>query len=143
MPEFIWAIRYSIDWLSDKTPQKIPSKVVQLILYIYYMLQTNKQWEQKYIDPIEEELYITLTKYEKEFNSLDMATFSALDLQEHRKVAGRPFIMSETFSQWVNRIIVQRKPKEEVKTEPINLVNAESIKAAEEKVEEKVPSKEE
>lgn len=74
MPEFIRAIRYSIDWLSDKTPQKIPSKVVQLILYIYYMLQTNKQWEQKYIDPIEEEIYITLTKYEKEFNSLFFAS---------------------------------------------------------------------
>ena len=106
------------------------------------MMQTNKQWEQRYVDPIEEELYTTLTQYEKEFNSLDMATFSALDLQEHQKVAGRPFIMSETFSQWVNRIIVQRKPKEEVKTEPINLVNADSIKAAEEaneevKVEEK------
>ena len=125
MPEFIRAIRYSIDWLKNKTPQKIPSKVVQLVLYIYYMMQTNKQWEQKYVDPIEEELYTTLTKYEKEFNSLDMATFSALDLQEHQKVAGRPFIMSETFSQWVNRIIAQRRPKYEatVKTEPINITD--------------------
>ena len=136
MPEFIRAIRWSIDWLSDKVPQKVPNKVVQLILYIYYMMQTNKQWEQKYIDPIEQELYNTLTQYEKEFNSLDIATFSALDLQERQKVAGRPFIMSETFSQWVNRIIVQRRPKEEIKSEPINLVNAENIKAAEEAVEE-------
>ena len=117
MPEFIRAIRYSIDWLSDKTPQKIPSKVVQLILYIYYMMQTNVQWEQKYIDPIEQEIYNTLTQYEKEFNSLDMATFSALDLQEHKKVAGRPFIMSETFSQWVNRIIAQRRLKDEAETQ--------------------------
>ena len=52
-----------------------------------------------------------------------MATFSALDFQEHRKVAGRPFIMSETFSQWVNRIIAQRRPKDKVavKAEPINI----------------------
>lgn len=123
IPEFIRAIRYSLDWLKDKTPEKVPTKIVQLILYIYYMMQTNKQWGQKYVAPIEEETYITLTQYEKEFNSLDMATFSALDLQEHQKVAGRPFIMSETFSQWVNRIIAQRRPKdkETVKAEPINI----------------------
>ena len=141
MPEFIRAIRYSVDWLSDKTPQKIPSKVVQLILYIYYMLQTNKQWEQKYIDSIEEELYITLTKYEKEFNSLDMATFSALDLQEHQKVAGRPFIMSETFSQWVNRIIAQRRPKDEaaIKAEPINITEkSEKVEEVKEEAEAQV-----
>lgn len=141
MPEFIRAIRYSIDWLSDKTPQKIPSKVVQLILYIYYMMQTNKQWEQKYVDPIEEELYTTLTKYEKEFNSLDMATFSALDLQEHQKVAGRPFIMSETFSQWVNRIIAQRRPKDEaaVKAEPINITEkSEKVEEVKEEAEAQV-----
>lgn len=141
MPEFIRAIRYSIDWLSDRTPQKIPSKVVQLVLYIYYMMQTNKQWEQKYVDPIEEELYTTLTKYEKEFNSLDMATFSALDLQEHQKVAGRPFIMSETFSQWVNRIIAQRRPKDEaaVKAEPINITEkSEKVEEVKEEAEAQV-----
>lgn len=141
MPEFIRAIRYSIDWLKDKVPQKIPSKVVQLILYIYYMMQTNKQWEQKYVDPIEEELYTTLTKYEKEFNSLDMVTFSALDLQEHQKVAGRPFIMSETFSQWVNRIIAQRRPKDEaaVKAEPINITEkSEKVEEVKEEAEAQV-----
>ena len=117
------------------------------------MIQTNKQWEQKYVDPIEEELYTTLTKYEKEFNSLDMATFSALDLQEHQKVAGRPFIMSETFSQWVNRIIAQRRPKDEaaVKAEPINIteksekveeVKEESEAQVETTTEEQVNSKE-
>lgn len=117
IPEFIRAIRWSIDWLSDKTSQKIPSKVVQLMLYIYYMLQTNKEWGKKYIDLIEEEVYNTLTQYEKEFNSLDINTFSVLDLQERQKVGNRAYIMSETFSQWCNRIINERKPKEEDKKE--------------------------
>lgn len=42
------------------------------------------------------------------FNSLDKAVFSQLDLQERQKVGNRPFIMSETFTQWVNRIISQK-----------------------------------
>lgn len=111
MPEFIRAIRWSIDWLKDKVPQKVPSKVTQLLLYIYYMLQANKQREQKYVDLIEQEIYNTLSQYEKEFNSLNIVTFSALDLQERQKVANKSFIMSETFSQWANRIIAQRKAK--------------------------------
>lgn len=123
IPEFIRAIRYSIDWLKEKVPEKIPSKVAQLALYIYYMLQTNAQWEQKYITPIEQEIYNTMTQYEKEFNSLDMATFSILDLQEHQKVNGRPFIMSETFSQWLNRIITTYRVMQTIKTEPINILN--------------------
>lgn len=123
IPEFIRAIRYSIDWLKEKVPEKIPSKVAQLALYIYYMLQTNTQWEQKYITPIEQEIYNTMTQYEKEFNSLDMATFSMLDLQEHQKVNGRPFIMSETFSQWLNRIITTYRVMQTIKTEPINILN--------------------
>lgn len=141
IPEFIRAIRWSIDWLKDKVPEKIPSKIVQLILYIYYMVQTNKQWEQRYIDPIEQEICTTLTQYEKEFNSLDMATFSALDLQEHQKVAGRPFIMSETFSQWVNRIIAQRRPKDEAiaKAEPINITEkSEKVEEVKEEAEAQV-----
>ena len=111
IPEFIRAIRYSIDWLKEKVPEKIPSKVAQLILYIYYMLQTNTQWEQKYITPIEDETFNVLKEYEKEFNSLDKAVFSQLDLQERQKVGNRPFIMSETFTHWVNRIIGERVAK--------------------------------
>ena len=117
IPEFIRAIRWSIDWIASRQPQKVSSKTAQLLLYIYYMLQINTSWEQKYKDSIEDEVYTTLIQYEKEFNSLDMATFSALDLQEHKKIAGRPFIMSETFSQWVNRIIVQRRPKDEAEAQ--------------------------
>lgn len=112
LPEFIRAIRWSIDWLKERVPEKIPSKVVQLCLYIYYMMQTNQSWDKKYVEPIEKEIYTTLSQYEQEFNSVDMALFSAIDLQEHQKVNGRPFIMTETFSQWVNRIIIMYKPKE-------------------------------
>ena len=108
IPEFVRAIGESIDWLNNKVPAKVPAKVVQVTLYIYYMLQTNPQWEAKYIEPIEDEIYNLLKKYGKEFNSLDRAVFSELDLQEHLKVKGRPFIMTETFSNWVNRVILSR-----------------------------------
>lgn len=109
IPEFIRAIRYSLDWLKDKTPQKIPSKVAQLTLYIFYMLQTNQAWSTEVIKPIEDEMAKTVMKYEMEFNSLDKGVFSSLDLQEHQKVAGRPFIMTETFAQWINRVLGVRR----------------------------------
>ena len=108
IPEFIRAIRFSIDWLRDKTPQKIPQKVMQLALYIFYMLQTNQSWEKKYIDLIEDEIYNVLAQYGKEFNSVDKKTFSSINLQEHEKVRNVPFIMTETFSHWVNRVISSR-----------------------------------
>lgn len=107
IPEFIRAIKESITWLKDKVPQKIPSKVVQVALYIYYMLQTNQEWDTKNIIPIEDEIYTFLTEYRDEFNSLDKATFSILDLQERNKVKMKPFVMSETFSQWANRVVSQ------------------------------------
>ena len=109
IPEFIRAIRYSIDWLKDKTPQKIPSKVVQVSLYIYYMLQTNQNWKPEVVTPIEDEMAKTVMKYEIEFNSLNKNDFSMFDLSEHQKVAGKPFIMTETFSHWINRVLNARR----------------------------------
>ena len=121
IPEFVRAIKESIDWLRDKQPQKIPAKVVQLCLYIYYMLQTNQNWDKKYVEPIEDEIYNLLKEYGKEFNSLDRAIFSELDFQEHLKVKGRPFIMTETFSNWVNRVILPRNSA--AATAPTNVLN--------------------
>ena len=109
IPEFIRAIRYSIDWLKDKTPQKIPSKVVQVSLYIYYMLQTNQNWKPEVVTPIEDEMAKTVMKYEIEFNSLNKNDFSMFDLSERQKVAGKPFIMTETFAHWINRVLNARR----------------------------------
>ena len=31
------------------------------------------------------------------------------DLSEHQKVAGKPFIMTETFTHWINRVLNARR----------------------------------
>lgn len=124
IPEFIRAIRYSIDWLRDRTPQKIPAKVVQLSLYIYYMLQTNQNWSAEVVKPIEDEIAKTVIRYEREFNSLDRNMFSSLDLGEHQKVSGRPFIMTETFAAWINRVLgVRRELPEFIEYRPVQTGN--------------------
>lgn len=103
MGRFIEAIGMSIDWLKDKRPEKIPAKIVQLSLYIYYVLQTNR-WEKKYVDEIEGALKVQLLKYKNEFNSLGMDVYSQLELQEREKVKGCAFMATETFSQFIERI---------------------------------------
>lgn len=104
IPEFIRAITYSIEWLTDKTPKKIPNKVVQLSLYIYYMLQSHKDWDKTYKDAIENEMANTIVKFKKEMGALSVASFSAIDLNERKKVGGMSFIIDETYPQWISRI---------------------------------------
>ena len=85
-------------------------KTVQLFLYIYYGLQANqKNWEKKYIEEIEKELVNTYRKYGKYIEEIDVASFSVLEVQERQKIANMPFVQSETFSQFLNRIVEQYK----------------------------------
>ena len=73
------------------------------------MLQTNQNWKPEVVTPIEDEMAKTVMKYELEFNSLNKNDFSMFDLSEHQKVAGKPFIMTETFSHWINRVLNARR----------------------------------
>lgn len=110
MPEFIRSITYSIDWLKNKKEEVLIAKTVQLFLYIYYVLQVNqKNWEKKHIEEIEKELVNTYRKYGKYIQEIDLASFSALEVKERQKIANMPFVQSETFSQFLNRIVEQYK----------------------------------
>ena len=105
IPEFIRALGYSLDFLSNKTPKKIPYKIGQLSLYIYYRLQVNKKWDSRIKANIEKEMALLIKRYEVELCSLDTASFASLDLKERQKVGKSAFIITETFPQWVNRIL--------------------------------------
>ena len=105
IPEFVRAIGYSIDWLRNKTPDKIPSKVAQLLLYIYYMLQTNQKWENQYIEAVEKEVVSIVSRNADELNSLPVSTYSRLELNERQKVKNSSFVATETFTQWLNRLV--------------------------------------
>ena len=110
MPEFIRSITSSLDWLKNKKEEVLMAKTVQLFLYIYYGLQANqKNWEKKYIEEIEKELVNTYRKYGKYIEEIDVASFSVLEVQERQKIANMPFVQSETFSQFLNRIVEQYK----------------------------------
>ena len=73
------------------------------------MLQTNQNWSPEIIKSIEDEMAMTVMKYEMEFNSLNKNDFSMFDLSEHQKVAGKPFIMTETFAHWINKVLNARR----------------------------------
>lgn len=108
MPEFIRSITSSITWLKDRVDngaKLIPYKVFQLCMYIYYCIQVNPNWPKEWITLTEKELANTYKLYQEEFNSVDGATVAQIDFQEREKVKDRAFIMSETFSQFMNRII--------------------------------------
>ena len=105
VPEFIRAVEESIDWLKDKVPDKIPRRVTQVFLYVYYLIQSNPAWRKEDVLPIEKELARVMLKYDREFNSCDVQTFSTLDCDERMKVKMHPYIQTETFSNFCNRIV--------------------------------------
>lgn len=109
MPEFVRSITLSIDWLSTKAPDTVQNKVVQLFLYVYYTIQTNNQWPQKHKELTEKELAETFKKFGQHLEQIDIGTFAQIDAAERQKVANMPFVMSETFTQFLNRIVAQYK----------------------------------
>lgn len=104
LPEFIYSITLSMDWIKQNNPTILPTKIVQLCLYIYYILQSN-DWEEQYTEPIEKNLCIAINKFKKEFNSLDNYCFTDLNLNEQERLRGVPYIIKETFTDWIHRIL--------------------------------------
>lgn len=104
IPEFIRAITYSVEWVSEKHPEKVQPKICQLLLYIYYMLQSNS-WNKEHVIPIEKEAYNTYKLFGNCVEKINVNLLASLDLQERQKVGNRAFVQTETFIQWINRVV--------------------------------------
>lgn len=116
LPEFIRSIDYTMEILMEKKPEKIPFKIGQLCIYIYYSLQQNK-WSEENVNFIEDEIARVFIKYKPYFDKLTDVDIYNIITSERAK-AKIPFIESETFVQFIQRIIAKyTKNHEEVKVE--------------------------
>lgn len=112
MEEFINAIDYAIDWLNKlkRDDINIVGKVVNNLIYIYWMLQTpawREQKRRKYYKRVLKRLAQFEKKYRDVWNyiSIDDAEFAKMYMERYNiEFECNKFIPQETFKHFLNRV---------------------------------------